>query len=58
MAKFKIEYTETSVGFFDVEAENETEAIEEFWNLVCKGKIDLLDTEMVESNMEVCKYEE
>ncbi len=53
MKKFEIRYEETMVGFFDVEAENEEEAIEKFWELAEEGKIDLLDTEMQNSTADV-----
>lgn len=58
MKKFEIRYEETMVGFFDVEAEDEVEAIEKFWELAGEGKIDLLDTEMMDSKAEVFGYEE
>ena len=58
MAKYEIRYEETLVGFFEVEAENETEAIQKFWSEAEEGKIDLLDTEMIESKAEVSDYEE
>ena len=50
MKKFTIHYTETLVGEWEVEAENETEAVSEFWELVSEGRIDLLDTEMEDSD--------
>jgi hypothetical protein len=53
---YSIKYTETALGWFNVEAENEIEAVQEFWNQVSDGKIDLLDTEIVESN--ACAFEE
>lgn len=58
MAKYEIRYEETMVGFFEVEAESETEAIQKFWSEAEEGKIDLLDTEMIESKAEVSDYEE
>ena len=56
--KFEIRYEETLVGFFEVEADTEENAIEEFWALVGEGKIDLLDTEMMDSKAEVTDCEE
>ena len=58
MKKFEIRYEETMQGFFEVEAETEEEAIEEFWHEVGEGKIDLLDTEMLDSKAEVWDCEE
>ena len=58
MKKFEIRYEETMVGFFDVEAETKEEAIEKFWELAGEGKIDLLDTEMMNSTAEVSDCEE
>lgn len=58
MAKYEIRYEETMVGFFEVEAESEEQAIDKFWDLACEGKIDLLDTEMLDSKAEVFDYEE
>ena len=59
MKKFEIRYEETMVGFFEVEAETEQEAIEQFWYEAGEGKIDLLDTEMLDSKAEIsdCKEE-
>lgn len=50
MKKFTIIYTETLRGEYEVDAENELEAVQEFWHLVGEGKIDLLDTEMLDSD--------
>ena len=50
MKKFTIHYTETYVGEWEVEAENEKEAVNEFWELVSEDRIDLLDTEMEDSD--------
>ena len=51
--KYTIRYTETNVGYFDVEAPDEFAAIDEFWRQVETGWIDLLRTEMMESDAEV-----
>ena len=51
--QFEICYKETLVGYFDVEATDETNAIDEFWRLVETGEIDLLDTEILESEASV-----
>lgn len=58
MKKFEIRYEETLVGFFEVEAETAENAVEEFWALVGEGKIDLLDTEMLDSKAEVTDCED
>lgn len=58
MKKFEIRYEETMVGFFEVEAETAEDAVEEFWALVGEGKIDLLDTEMLDSKAEVTGCED
>ena len=58
MKKFTIHYTETYVGKWEVEAENETEAVSEFWELVSEGRIDLLDTEMEDSDATVYPIDE
>lgn len=50
MKTYTIEYTETNVGYFDVEAESEEEALDEFWYQVAKGSIDLLRTDILESD--------
>jgi len=47
---FDIKYTETNVGWFEVEAESEEEALDEFWYQVGEGSIDLLKTEIMESD--------
>lgn len=51
--KYTIRYTETNVGYFDVEAPDELAAIDEFWYLVGEGRIDLLRTEIMESDADV-----
>ena len=58
MKKFEIRYEEKFVGFFEVEAETAENAVEEFWALVGEGKIDLLDTEMLDSKAEVTDCED
>lgn len=47
---FDIKYVETNVGWFEVEAENEEEAYNKFWEGVNDGIYDLLDTEIMESD--------
>lgn len=41
---YTIKYTETNVGYFDIEADSDDDAIDEFWRLVCDGDINLLNT--------------
>ena len=53
MKTFTVIYTETMRGEFEVEATDPTSAVNEFWRLVGDGKIDLLDTEMVDSDATV-----
>ena len=48
--KYQIEYQETNHGFFDVEADNENEAIDKFWEMVGTGEIDLLNTDIADSD--------
>ncbi len=50
MKTYTIRYTETSVGFFDVEASDELAAIDEFWRQVDEGFIDLLRTQIMDSD--------
>ena len=50
MKTYTIEYTETNIGYFDVEAESEEEALDEFWYQVGEGSIDLLRTQIMDSN--------
>ena len=47
---YDIKYTETNVGWFEVEADNEIEAERKFWEGVNDGTYDLLDTEIMESD--------
>ena len=49
--KYEVRYREISEGWFDVEAENEIEAYSRFWDMVGTGEIDLLQTEIVESDI-------
>lgn len=53
MKIYEIRYQETMQGFFEVEAENEEDALKVFWDEVGEGRIDLLDTEMLESDATV-----
>ena len=50
MKTYTIEYTETNVGYFDVEAESEEEALDEFWYQVGEGHIDILRTQIMDSD--------
>ena len=53
---YEIEYTETNVGYFDVEADNEEDALNEFWRLVGEGEVDLLDTSIEEADASVSRW--
>ena len=53
---YEIEYTETNVGYFDVEADSEEDAVKEFWRMVGEGEIDLLDTSIEESDASVSRW--
>lgn len=48
--KFKIEHREELVGYFEVEAKNEAEAMDAYQHLVQEAKIDYGDMEMVDSS--------
>ena len=48
--KFKIEHREELVGYFEVEADNEAEAMDAYQHLVQEAKIDYGDMEMVDSS--------
>lgn len=52
---YDVKYTETNIGWFEVEADSYEEAEKKFWEEVESGKIDLLDTEIMES--EITAYE-
>lgn len=47
---FDIEYIETNIGWFEVEADNEYQAVQKFWDGVADGKYNLLRTETVEND--------
>lgn len=47
---YDIRYTETNVGWFQVEADSEMEATDKFWEGVDRGEYDLLRTEIVDSD--------
>ena len=51
---YELEYRETNVGFFEVEADSEDAAIDEFWYQVEEGKIDLLKAYPEDSVVRVC----
>lgn len=46
-------YKETCIGWFTVEADSEEDAYDQFWKDVESGKIDLLDTEIMDSSATV-----
>lgn len=56
--RFEIEYRETCVGYFTVEAPDEVAAIDEFWKQVGNGKIELLNTYITDSDAAVVGVEE
>lgn len=47
---YDIKYKETSIGWFEVEAGSYEGAVRKFWEEVESGKIDLLDSEIIESS--------
>ena len=49
--KYEVRYREVREGWFDVEAENEIDAYNKFWDMVGTGEIDLLRTDMTESDV-------
>lgn len=55
MKRYTIIHTETLVGHYDVEAENEDEAFKAFCRMVGNGEIDFSDLELVASDNEVKK---
>lgn len=46
---YDIKYEETNIGWFEVEADNEIEAVQKFWDGVETGAYDLLKTEIMDS---------
>lgn len=55
--KFKIEHREELVGYFEVEAENESSAMDAYQHLVQEGKVDYGDMEMVDSSDKLVRSE-
>lgn len=53
MARFEIVYTETSVLLYEVEAENEEEAQEKWFDDVENGRVDFTDMEIVDSEFSI-----
>ena len=49
--KYEVRYREVREGWFDVEAEDEIDAYNKFWDMVGTGEIDLLRTDMTESDV-------
>ena len=47
---YDIKYTETNVGWFEVEADSREEAEDKFWAGVETGEYDLLKTEIMEND--------
>ena len=47
---YDVRYTETNIGWFQVEADSEEQAEARFWDGVASGEFDLLKTEIVESD--------
>lgn len=45
---FNIKYTETNVGWFEVEANSKEEAIRKFWILAGNGTYDLSQTDIMD----------
>lgn len=48
--RYEIRHTETLVGFYEVEADTEEEALDEFDALCWEGKIDLSDLDMLDTS--------
>lgn len=55
--KFKIEHREELVGYFEVEADDESSAMDAYQHLVQEGTIDYGDMEMVNSSDELVRSE-
>lgn len=53
MARFEIVYTEASVLLYEVEAENEEEAQEKWYDDVENGRVDFTDMEVVDSEFSI-----
>lgn len=51
--KYTIKYKEELIGFFDVEADNEEQAEEEFWRLINRGEICFDRLEMSDSDVSI-----
>lgn len=56
--EYKIKHTETLVGFYYVEAESEEDALDTFDWLVCDGKIDFGDLEMLNGENVIVREQE
>lgn len=54
MATFTVRHEETSVGYFDVDAESESEAIDVFWQMVNNCEIDFSGLDIIDSRDTVC----
>lgn len=48
---FDVRYTETNIGWFQVEADSPAQAEARFWDGVATGEYDLLKTQIVESDV-------
>lgn len=55
--KFKIEHREELVGYFEVEADDESSAMDAYQRLVQEAKVDYGDMEMVDSSDELVRSE-
>lgn len=55
--KFKIEHREELVGYFEVEADDESSAMDTYQHLVQEAKVDYGDMEMVDSSDELVRSE-
>lgn len=55
--KFKIEHREELVGYFEVEADDESSAMDAYQHLIQEAKVDYGDMEMVDSSDKLVRSE-
>lgn len=48
--QYKIVHKESLVGWYYVEADSEQEALEEWRHMLCDGKVDFSDLELIDSS--------
>lgn len=54
---YEIKHEETLVGYYQIAASSESDAIKEFYRLAEDGKIDFSDLEMVDSEDKIIRCE-